>query len=352
MISVQIGYTYNHLVATLAIIETPTAIPIIKTSPQDDKKDIGDPDAPLLTPGEKVAFSGAIEQELLLVKQKPITSKLRTTIRHLTSRGGFFARFRGFMLFIINVSILMILNIAASAIFGEVNRALEIVTMTGFYVILARLNTAWIHAVISEPSSKTLFQRIPPRSAFKKLAAPAAINSFVQLVGVYAPECMYHGLGLSGYIHNPDVFKHMSKMQFASVCLATVLLVSVTILLLVVCFPVHVAYTRVQASLLPEDDEPIVPFDRTFGGKVVPELLGGSGMIGMWDAWKTFDWNATIRVVKVYVKTFFMQLAVFILFLAAVAVELRLMLGPQMDKIIRDGMRKGRGQPDLEFVVN
>ena len=112
------------------------------------------------------------------------------------------------------------------------------------------------------------------------------------------------------------------------------------------------AYTRLQASLLPEDDEPIVPFDRTFGGKVVPAIIGGSGMIGMRDAWKTFDWNAIVRVVKVYVKTAFMQMALFMLFLVAVAVELRLILGPQLDRIIRDGMRKGHDEPDLEIVVD
>ena len=106
-----------------------------------------------------------------------------------------------------------------------------------------------------------------------------------------------------------------------------------------------------QASLLPEDDEPIVPFDRTFGGKVVPAIIGGSGMIGMRDAWKTFDWNATVRVVKVYVKTALMQTALFMFFLATVAVELRLMLGPQLDRIIRDGMRKGHDEPDFDIVV-
>ena len=222
------------------------------------------------------------------------------------------------------------------------NTISTVLITTGLAVVLARLNTAWVHVIISEPSAKKLAERIPPRSAFRKLAAPSAFHAVISQLTVFVPAHMYYGLGLEGYVHNPAVFKKMSSMQFASVCLATLLLVSVTLFLFLgLLFPAHVAYKRVQASLLPEEDEAIVPFDRTFGGKVVPEIVGGSGMLGMRDAWKTFDWNATIRLVKVYVKTFFIQVALFVLFLVAVAVELRLMLGSQVDNILRDGLKNG-----------
>ena len=39
--------------------------------------------------------------------------------------------------------------------------------------------------------------------------------------------------------------------------------------------------------MLPDEDEAIVPFDRSFGGKVVPAILGGSGKLSIRDAWKT-----------------------------------------------------------------
>jgi hypothetical protein len=40
--------------------------------------------------------------------------------------------------------------------------------------------------------------------------------------------------------------------------------------------PADVTLTRVQASLLPDIEETIVPFDQTFCEKVVPEVIGGS----------------------------------------------------------------------------
>jgi len=93
--------------------------------------------------------------------------------------------------------------------------------------------------------------------------------------------------------------------------------------------------TRVQASLLADSEETIVPFDRSFNGKVIPEIVGGSGAIGMLDAWKTFDWAARIRLVKAYFKVFLMQLAVAAVFLAIGIFEVVLVF--RKSKTVVDG---------------
>jgi len=46
------------------------------------------------------------------------------------------------------------------------------------------------------------------------------------------------------------------------------------------CFlevPTTVAYVRVTDSMLPGEHETIVPFDRSFGGKVTLAIIGGQG---------------------------------------------------------------------------
>ena len=84
--------------------------------------------------------------------------------------------------------------------------------------------------------------------------------------------------------------------------------------------------------MLPDEDESIVPFDRSFGGKVEPEDVGGSGCVGMLDAWKTFDWAARIRLIKLYAKVFALQITTMFLFLGVLVGELKLVMGDDLNK--------------------
>jgi hypothetical protein len=89
--------------------------------------------------------------------------------------------------------------------------------------------------------------------------------------------------------------------------------ISTTIILstffFLVCVPARAVYIRVAASMLPEEDIPIVPFDRTFGGKVKAETVGGSRKLGLVDAWTTFDWASRIRYFKVILKALAIEFA-------------------------------------------
>jgi uncharacterized membrane protein (DUF485 family) len=116
---------------------------------------------------------------------------------------------------------------------------------------------------------------------------------------------------------------------------------SVFVLFIVLSFltviPANVTLTRVQASLLSDNEETIVPFDRSFGGKVIPEIVGGSGVIGLVDAWKTFDFNARVRLVKAYVKVFALQMALTMFFIGVVVAQLFIIIGKtNLKKIIKD----------------
>jgi len=69
-----------------------------------------------------------------------------------------------------------------------------------------------------------------------------------------------------------------------------------------VFFPANVILVRIAASVLPEEEATILPFDRTFGGKMAP-----GERLKMFDAWKSFTWEAIKRVVQIYVKAFLLQ---------------------------------------------
>ena len=112
-----------------------------------------------------------------------------------------------------------------------------------------------------------------------------------------------------------------------------IVLIAIGIFVFVV-IPADVTLRRVQASMLPEEDESIVPFDRTFAGKVKPEILGGSGAVSMLDAWKSFDRSARIRLMKLYLKIFFVSVFTTIMFGMLIVGELKLAMGDNFNEAV------------------
>jgi hypothetical protein len=99
------------------------------------------------------------------------------------------------------------------------------------------------------------------------------------------------------------------------------------LLLLLLVVPASIIVVRMQAFLLPETDEVIVPFDKTFGGKVVSESMGGNNKLSMLDAWRSFTWPALFRLLKTYVKYFMLQLILCLITVGLLSI-LGLVFGP------------------------
>ena len=316
----------------MAIIETPTATAIVRTAPESE-----DVDAPLLDSETKAS----LEQELLIVKAKPITASFRTTIEHLRERAGRMSRFRGLhILFFYAIAFHSLASIFTSIL----PRTLLVRSLIHIFVSvgLCRISLLWNHAVISEPSSKRWYRRIVNYEVGRKIALPTAMVAVAEQVAIYTPALLFKGFSLKQYT-NGGAFERISANQQTTVIikLIAVILVGCTTFFLIL-FPAQVMLTRVQASLLSEEEESIVPFDRSYGGKVVPAMVGGTGRLEMRDAWKTFDWNSRVRLFKIYAKVLGMQMALFGLYALVVVLELRLAVGKQMDEMIVAAARTHR----------
>lgn len=266
-----------------------------------------------------------------LVQQQFITSSFRTTIRHLQSKGGFRARFRGLSMalvygFVLNL-ISRILNLFVPFFLAPIIAS----------VICAHLYLGWTHIVISDPNPKPWYRRIPSIKMWKKVAGPTAILAVAQQAAIALPM---HLAATFNFIGKPDDFVNTTNGQRWIMVLEIFLVLALSLALaLLVVIPAAVVLIRVQASLLPDELESIVPFDRSFGGKVNPEIVGGNGVIGMLDAWKTFDWNSRVRLVKAYAKVLSMQFALSVLFCLTLGVEIVLIVGKDLKKVFppKDG---------------
>lgn len=301
------------------MIETPTAT-AVKIDPASDEAD-----APLLSGDEKKPTT--TDPELFYIKTKPITSKIRTTIKHLVAEAGPWSRFRGLQVALVYQFAHQVLLQVLTGLFGHsmIPQSLAAIATT---VILCRLQMLWTHIVISSPSEKKWYKRFPTIQQGKKIVLPTAVCALAEQAAIYIPVTLFFAFNLEGYASNAGNFNNLSSMQQKSVMLAGfAVLMSGLVTAALVVVPAHVTLKRVQASLLSEDNDTIVPFDRTFGGKVQPEIVGGKGVVSMLDAWKTFDWAARFRLVVLYAKIFAIQVATFIFFVSLAVFEVRMING-------------------------
>ena len=310
----QIRYTFGQLIATLAIIESPEASfePLPTIDPDSDEA------APEVD-GEPV------DSEPVAGRPTAITSSFRRSLELLKSKGGPPARFRGFNIFVARI----ILSLMLSVFFGMLPFTVNVILTN---VALANFDLAWTHIVISDPSPKPWYRRIPGLSAFKKVATPSAIVAVVVAVQI---NFSLPVLLVQIYRLYKRIFNGTAPIQSApAVSLQSIFIVVLTLVLTtVLMIPATVVLTRVQASLLDDAEETIVPFDRSFGGKFVPEITGGPGVVGMLDAWKTFGWPARIRLLIIYLKAALLEIVVILIFAAVLAIELFAIAGIDPKKI-------------------
>lgn len=319
------------------MIETPTAT-AFKIDSDDTLEEV---DAPVLSEGQKSEKMKLVESDLFLVKQKPITAKMSTAIKHLKAQGGRLAPFRGLHVSIIyHLAHSLILNLFTSRGSHPLIHALVTILAT---VGLCHIPMTWNHIVISAPSTKRWWRRFPSVKAAKNIIVPTAIYAIAVQAAFYVPATLFVTVhdtlrDPSAYGSNPATVQKIALVEMFLIGLIAI----GTIILVVI--PADVTLTRVQASMLPEEDESIVPFDRTFAGKVKPEILGGSGAVGMLDAWRTFDRSARMRLIKLYGKIFAIQIALTFMFVFVVIGELRLIMGDDLAKVAKKIHVEFKGQ--------
>ncbi|KAM0718873.1 hypothetical protein Q7P37_005945 [Cladosporium fusiforme] len=308
----SVRYTLGEVVASLAMIESPSSTAIIESAPP---RYADEPDAPLEKKEPMMPAEAAADQdiEITVINHKPITASISTSIRHLHSVGGFFGRWRGAG---VGVVYHMLHAIATNALtgligFGFVGHALmHILVSLG----LARVHMVWTHTMIAAPTSKSWFRRMVPRKECKVILLPTLAFAVAQQVTVIMPIAVAFALGLPEQMHNQE-FDFMKRdlsggeAAYYAFALLAIPLTAVFVALAIL-IPASVTLTRVEAALLPEDQETIVPFDRSLVfGEHDHQTRGGRRSIFV-QAWKSFEPAARLRLIKLYAKMFSIQITI------------------------------------------
>lgn len=314
------NYTYGILVPILTSVESPVATAIVRTTETYTDEDT--PDAPLLTKEEKESQAPVIDEEVLIVGHKPITSTWIGLTRHLKEKtGSNYGGMRAVGGFVIYQIVLTL----ATAVFPLyfINAGL-----------LCVLSTAWIQQMVAMPGM-SYFQRVKQLSqagGFKKLVVPVM---FVEAIETAVSILPGQSLKLlSEFARGLDMDDHCKQR----IVLAGGLLFGLFAIINFVCvvIPLKVGLVRFQASLLDAETETIVPIDRTLGGVEDPPTL--KGIQGVKAGWKSFSRDGLRRLAKNYAKYIMLQSFMMLMFIITVGSTLYAAIGDEGIKKIRSKM--------------
>jgi len=271
---------------------------------------------------------GLLEIELeTAVSGKPLTTSIRRTTAHIKSIGGGKARWRGLGIFVLYVLLTTLIATPLTAVLRFLPRPCgDILADIVASVITARLHCAWTHKVISMPSSKSLRERMVSRAQWRQLMGVTAMAVGLQSAAVCGIAMTFRLCALA--VRN---LHHQGAPTWVLPIVALVPgIVAAITLGLFVMIPSYASLVRKEASMLPEEEETIVSFDRSFGGRVTQ--FGTA--VTVREAWQSFSWASRRNLVKIYVKFSFIMFALAFLFSHVLALELYLIAGPQIKEFV------------------
>lgn len=252
------------------------------------------------------------------------TTSLRRIDRLLRATGGWTANFRGLGC---ALTIDIVSGFCGSLASSVLPRALGTLAAA---LATVQLHTAWTHVVVTVPSPLPFYRRLPALSkTFRATWLPVSLYWAAQELAQRSPYLLAAALGLP--IWDPRSPADMPDYQRAAaphhaVWQSLLVLVTALATAIFLVIPAQVVLVRVQASLLPADADTIVPFDRSFGGAVEPEVVTGRGYVDAATAWRTFGRDSWLRLLRLMGKVVAVSMGVYLLFLVIVVPEVLLML--------------------------
>lgn len=231
---------------------------------------------------------------------KAVSSSIRAMTRLLRANGGFKALFRGFFCLIAQelcTTLLLTIFVGAfGGLFAPVATLLASLT-------LVQLSTAWVHIILTKRSELHFWSRLPPfKRTFEATWRAILVYWGATEVARWLPDLLASLIGLN----MPDIQLNqptrVPKLDGSDVGKAIAVIGVAIASAVFIVIPARVVLHRVQASLLAPDAETIIPFDRTFEGRVDPVVVSGKGYATVSDAWSTFSKAAWRRLVFLYIK--------------------------------------------------
>ncbi|KAI2473338.1 hypothetical protein F4781DRAFT_188561 [Annulohypoxylon bovei var. microspora] len=280
LIFVSIEYTLYNIFQVLAIVEDDAP----KSYEELANKDVVELEELL---NEDRA---ALVDEGLAPRSKPITSSLRSIYRLLRSISGKRSLLRGIWCWIpLKLTTILIVFLLSQIPFVPIVIAWLIASL-----LTLPWYTAWMHIVITEPSNKYFWRRLPPFGlVFRAGGPPILAYSLIRgFEGGVVSTLISTSLDFDLYVN--------SLMDFV---IYPVLALFIWTFIVI---PVDAILIRILASLLPEEERTVVPLHRS----IMLHRREGREYVSLRDAWRSFSRPTLVRLFKLSAKIFGFCLAV------------------------------------------
>lgn len=172
------------------------------------------------------------------------TSQPSLARRHLHSRKGFWSTYPGLNSFLVYIFVTVLIVIPARPIFAEEDPTfVSNFSRLFFEFLLTNLHTAWVRAVISKPSKKSIWQRLPDWREWIAITPAASLD-------IVLPKSVYHLANRFRVSMGYRVFGELSSSQEK--------LGNIAFLAIAIVFEYMASiftrkmYIRVAASMLPD----------------------------------------------------------------------------------------------------
>jgi hypothetical protein len=257
-------------------------------------------------------------------KSAYLTSSIRATIRHLNAEAGDLSMFRG----IGSASAMYLTVIPLSFCFDFIAHKLPLIKKSdriaeGFAahitaLIACQMTATLLHVIISKPRYKFWFRRMPLtwfgvlRAVWLATAVDILADDVVEAAFYYLTPTVKR---------NSDPFDTRGEKQVFQLSNGPLVNISIAVIIwalfksmlrgqikplvrLLLLRPFETITTRVNASILRDDEDPVIPMDRSFRGR--PQTGGilqqPHEPLTFIQAARTIDKNTYIRLVKLKFK--------------------------------------------------
>ncbi|KAF3054747.1 hypothetical protein CFAM422_013297 [Trichoderma lentiforme] len=260
------------------------------------------------------------------VTKKTNTSSPSAIYRLLVNNGGILANFRG-------LTLALLQSIITSGLIGYYGRFLgfkyHIVARLLRSLLMVQFSTLWLHLVIAQTTNRSFWCRVPPFTRTLQATWRATIIHWaaVELTGLF-PFMVASRMNIdwpSPGLFGPDnTYSFRLDMAagdavFYFKCAVVIFATVVGSIFFVV--PSQVVLMRIQASLLPIEDGTIIPFDRSFKGRVQPARMNGQDYATISDAWRSFSWANWWGLIILCFKIIFLSLSLILLMCAVIGLQ-------------------------------
>ncbi|KAI1764329.1 hypothetical protein GGR53DRAFT_324818 [Hypoxylon sp. FL1150] len=224
---------FSQVVSKRSIVEDNDGPPAYEPVPFKD-----DPESEKLA---KYMDTTPSDEEGPVLQWRPTTSSLRSTYRLLRANRGWRGLWRGLDCAVVHGIFLGLITAAFRALpFG-----IDVVGFPVASLLTVQFGVAWTHSIIADADLSSFWHRLPPFGlAFRATALPTIVVMLATSVTNMIPTVV------NGLIPGNGVLQGLVMAG---------LWISFYIFLVI---PAHVVLVRVRASLLPEGDRVLVPFDK------------------------------------------------------------------------------------------